>query len=126
MGEYIKTLAEMNELTNGILTVLDICAARLVAERATAVTGDSDNDDDGNYTVVVTRSKRAPRASKWTNTEWRDSYWEDDYFAPSLTKRRSRRKSSKNVALIRARGKVVREMKRAQLRDIDVWVTEEV
>lgn len=123
MGEYRMALAEMDTIIDGILTILDTCAARLVAERATAVTGDDNNSNDS-YTVVVTRSKRAPRASKWTSAEWRDSYWEDSYFAPSLEKRRSRRASSKNVALTRARGKVVREMKRRELRDIDAWVTE--
>lgn len=126
MGEYIKTLAEMDTIIDGILTVIDTCAAQLVAKRAAVANNEADNDSDGNYTVVVTRSKRAPRASKWTSAEWRDSYWEDSYFAPSLEKRRSRRASGKRVALVKARGKEVREMKRAQLRDIDAWVTEEV
>lgn len=124
MGEYKKALAEMDILVDKFMTFLDTYAAQLVAKRAAAANNEADDDSDGNYTVVVTRSKRAPRAAKWTSAEWRDSFWEDSYFAPSLEKRRSRRASSKNVALTRARGKVVREMKRRELRDIDAWVTE--
>lgn len=124
MGEYIKTLAEMDTLVDKFMTILDTCAAQLVVKRAAKANNEADNDSDGNYTVVVTRSKRTPRASKWTSAEWRDSYWEESYFAPSLEKRRSRRASGKRVALVKARGKEVREMKRAQFRDIDAFVTE--
>ena len=124
MGEYKKALTEMDILVDKFMTFLDTYAAQLVAKRAAAANNEADDDSDGNYTVVVTRSKRAPRSSKWTSAEWRDSYWEESYFAPSLEKRRSRRASRKRVALVKARGKEVREMKRAQFRDIDAWVTE--
>lgn len=125
MGEYKNALAEMDTTLDRFMTILDILVGQLTVQRAAqsqACVISADED----YTVVVTRSKRAPRASKWTNKEWRDSYWEESYFAPSLEKRRNRRASGKTVALTRARGKVIREMKRAQLRDIDTWVTEEV
>ena len=123
MGEYKNALSQMDTMVDRFMTILDVLAARVVAERASQARVISDDED---YTVVVTRSKRAPRSNKWTNTEWRDSYWEESYFATPLEKKRSRRASGKKVALIRARGKEIREMKRRELRDIDAWVTEEV